>query len=109
MFVMTPSVTTLVGGFSPRNLVPYFQPPKWNPPLGFGNFRSGILSASSASLLHGGGGPLGGGKGHSVGGGGPPGRSKPPSGSGPISGEGPSRGGGGKFPIGGTCVPFNVP
>jgi hypothetical protein len=27
MFVMTPSVTTLVGGFSLGNLVPCFQPP----------------------------------------------------------------------------------
>jgi hypothetical protein len=109
MFVMTPSVTILVGGFSLGNLVPCFQSPTWNPPSEFNNSRSGILSASSASPLHGGGGILGGGKGHSKGGGGPLGRGRPPSGSGPLSGEGPLRGGGGKFPIGGTCVPFKAP
>jgi hypothetical protein len=103
MFVMTPSVTTLVGGFSLGNLVPCFQPPTWNPPSGFSNSISGIFLASSASPFHGGGGPLGGGKGHLRGGGGPLGRGKPPSGKGPL------RGGGGKFPIGGIGVPFNAP
>jgi hypothetical protein len=49
VFVITPSVTVPIGGFSPINHVPYFQPPTRNPPLRFGNFGSGIPLVGNAN------------------------------------------------------------
>ncbi len=54
---MTPPVTIPIGGFSIENPMPYFQPPTWNPRLGFSNSRGGVPIGSGVSPLHGSGGP----------------------------------------------------
>jgi hypothetical protein len=107
--MMTPPVTTIIGRFSTKNLVPYFQPPTRNPPLGFSNFGGGIRMGGNGNPFHGSGGPL-----RRVNkplgrGGGPLSEGGLSNGGGPPSGKGLPRGGGAKFPIGGTCVPFGVP
>ncbi len=100
---MTPSTIVPAGGFSIENLVPYFQSPTWNPPLGFSSSRGAIFIGGGGSPPHESGGLAGGGS-KPLGGGG-----EPPSGGGSPSGERPPRGGGGRFPIGGACVPFGAP
>jgi hypothetical protein len=57
-FVMIPSIIAPTGGFSIRNLVPYFQPLAQNPPSRFGNFGGGIPIRGGGSLPHGNEGPL---------------------------------------------------
>jgi hypothetical protein len=54
-----------ISGFYTGNLVPYFQPPTWNPPLGFCNSRGGMPTKGDGNPFHGSGGPLGGGSGPS--------------------------------------------
>jgi hypothetical protein len=72
--------------FFTKNLLPYFQPPTQNPPLGFDNSRGEKPMRNSGSPSHGSGRPPKGGSG-------PLGRSGgPPSGGRPIG-----RGGGGFF------------
>ncbi len=107
---MTPLITIPIGEFFTKNLMPYFQPPTRNPPLGFGNSRGGIPTRGGGSPPHGSGAwPPRGGSRPLGGGGGPLNGSGPPSGSRPPNGERPLRGGGGWFPVGNTSVLFNVP
>jgi hypothetical protein len=110
VFMMTPLVTLPTSGFSTKNLVPYFQPPTWNPTSRFSNSKGGIPMKGDGNPLHGGGEPLGGGSRPLGGGGVPLGASGPPSGGGPLSGGGfPGGGGLGGFLVGGACVPFDAP
>jgi len=109
VFVMTPSIIVPIGELSPINHVPHFQPPARNPPLGFGNFGSGIPLRDDANAFHGSGRPLGRGDKHLGGGGGPLGKGGPPSGGGPLNGKGPSGRNGGKFHVGSVDVPFDAP
>ncbi len=109
-FVMISPITAPIGRFSIRNLMPYFQPPTWNPQSRFGNSRGGILTGSGGSPLHGTGRPQGGGNGPSGGGGGIPSGGRLLDGSGPPSGEGLPGGGGGRFLVGrGASVFFYAP
>jgi hypothetical protein len=109
VFVMTPLVIAPIGGFSSKNLVPYFQSPTWNPPTGFDNSRGGIPMESSGSPLHGSGWPPKGGSGPLGRGVGPPSKGGPLNGGGSPSGGGPLGGGEGGFLVGGASVPFGVP
>jgi hypothetical protein len=99
-------ITIPTSRFSIKNLMPYFQPPTRNPPLGFDNCRGGILMGSNGSPLHGSGKPPRGANEPSRGGGGPLSGGKPPSGSGPPSGEGFLGGGGGRFLVKGSANVF---
>jgi hypothetical protein len=101
--VMTPLVTTPIGGFSTGNPLPYFQLPAQNPPSKFSNFGGRIPMGGNGSPPHGNGRPLGGGNGPLGGGGGPLSGGRPLGGGGPPSD-------GGKFPVGGGAnVPFSAP
>jgi hypothetical protein len=101
--------TTPISKFSTENLVPYFQLPTRNPPLGFNNYGGGIPTRSSGSPPHGSGRPPGGGNKPLKGSCGPPGKGGPPSGGEPPSGGGPLRGGGCGFLVGGINVAFGAP
>jgi hypothetical protein len=98
---MTSQITIPTNKFSTRNLMPYFQLPTQNPPLGFGNSRGGIPMKDNGSPPHGT--PHGSGR-PPRGGNGPLGK-----GGGPLSESRPIGRNGGKFSTRDTSVPFNVP
>ncbi len=90
--VLASQLIAPIGGFSTKNLMPYFWSPTWNPPSRFGKFGGGILTRGSGRPPHGNGGLPRLGSGPSGRGDEPSSKGGPPSGGGQPSGGGPQEG-----------------